>query len=114
MIVFVLAGFFVFRNVSAWPARISYPGEESYEGCALAETTRLAEGVQIYAPPSSEGFAGATYGPLFFLVGSRLVDPSAHPMFRFACSRHWQSWAVQRGADFLVILAHRQPICGVA
>jgi len=74
---FVLAGFFAFRNVSSWPARISYPGEESYEGCALAETARLAEGVQIYAPPSSEGFAGATYGPLFFLVGSRLINPSS-------------------------------------
>ena len=72
---FVLAGFFAFRNISSWPARISYPGEESYEGCALAETTRLAEGVQIYAPPSSQGFAGATYGPLFFLVGSRLINP---------------------------------------
>jgi hypothetical protein len=74
---FVLAGFFAFRNISSWPARISYPGEESYEGCALAETTRLAAGVQIYAPPSPEGFAGATYGPLFFLVGSRLINPSS-------------------------------------
>jgi hypothetical protein len=74
---FVLAGFFAFRNISSWPARISYPGEESYEGCALAETARLAEGVQIYAPPSAEGFAGATYGPLFFLVGSRLINPSS-------------------------------------
>jgi hypothetical protein len=74
---FVLAGFFAFRNISSWPVRISYPGEESYEGCALAETARLAAGVQIYAPPSSEGFAGATYGPLFFLVGSRLINPSS-------------------------------------
>jgi hypothetical protein len=74
---FVLAGFFAFRNISSWPARISYPGEESYEGCALAETARLAAGVQIYAPPSSEGFAGATYGPLFFLVGSRVINPSS-------------------------------------
>ena len=73
----VLAGFFAFRNVSSWPARISYPGEESYEGCALAETARLAAGVSIYAPPSADGFAGATYGPLFFLVGSRLINPSS-------------------------------------
>jgi hypothetical protein len=35
---FLLAGFFAVRNVSAWPARISYPGDESYEGVALAET----------------------------------------------------------------------------
>ena len=73
---FLLAGFFAVRNVSSWPARINYPGEQSYEGCALAETARLAEGVPIYAPPSSQGFAGATYGPLFFLVGSHLVNPN--------------------------------------
>lgn len=73
---FLLAGFFAVRNVSSWPARISYPGEESYEGCALAETVRLAERVPIYAAPSTEGFAGATYGPLYFLTGSRLIDPS--------------------------------------
>jgi hypothetical protein len=35
---FLLAGFFAVRNVSSWPARISYPGDESYEGVALAET----------------------------------------------------------------------------
>jgi hypothetical protein len=74
---FLLVVLFVARNISSWPARISYPGEESYEGCALAEIARLAEGVPIYAPPSSEGFAGATYGPLFFLVGSRLINPGS-------------------------------------
>ncbi len=78
---FALAGFFAVRNVSSWPARISYPGEESYEGCALAETARLAERVSIYAAPSAEGFAGATYGPLYFLVGSRLIDPGAPSYF---------------------------------
>jgi hypothetical protein len=72
---FLLAGFFAVRNVSSWPARISYPGEESYEGCALAETVRLAERVPIYAAPSADGFAGATYGPLYFLAGSRLINP---------------------------------------
>ena len=72
---FLLAGFFAARNVSSWPARITYPGEESYEGCALAETARLAEHVPIYAAPSAQGFAGATYGPLYFLVGSRLINP---------------------------------------
>lgn len=72
---FLLAGFFAVRNVSSWPARIAYPGEESYEGAALAETARLGLGIPIYSPPSPQGFAGATYGPLFFLVGSRLIDP---------------------------------------
>jgi hypothetical protein len=76
IVAFLLAGFFAVRNVSSWPARISYPGEESYEGCALAETARLGQGVPIYAPPSAEGFAGATYGPLYFLLGSRLIHPN--------------------------------------
>ena len=34
----------------------------------------------MYAPPSDEGFAGATYGPLYYLLGSRLVDP-ANPSY---------------------------------
>jgi hypothetical protein len=81
IIAFLLAGFFAARNVSSWPARISYPGEESYEGCALAETARLGQGVPIYAPPSAEGFAGATYGPLYFLLGSRLIHPDKPSYF---------------------------------
>ena len=75
LVAFLLAGFFALRNLATWHTRISYPGEESYEGCALAEITRLAQGVHIYAPPSDKGFAGATYGPLFYLVGSQLVNP---------------------------------------
>jgi hypothetical protein len=72
---FLLAGFFTVRNLSTWSSRISYPGEESYEGCALAEMARLGLGIQIYAPPSDDGFAGATYGPLYYLLGSRLINP---------------------------------------
>lgn len=41
----------------------------------MAETARLAKGIPIYAPPSDGGFSGATYGPLYYLVGSHLVDP---------------------------------------
>ena len=83
LIAFLLAGFFAVRNVATWPARILYPGEESYEGSALAEIARLGQGVPIYAPPSNEGFAGATYGPLYYLVGARLVNserPSYLPL----------------------------------
>lgn len=75
LVVFLLAGFFAARNLATWPARIDYPGEQSYEGCALVEAARLGQGVPIYAPPSDEGFAGATYGPLYYLVTSRLVSP---------------------------------------
>lgn len=72
---FLLAGFFAVRNLSTWRTRLTYPGDESYEGCALGDTVRLAQGVPIYAPPSDEGFVGATYGPLYYLVGSHLISP---------------------------------------
>jgi hypothetical protein len=75
VIVFLMAGGLTMRNLSTWPARMFYPGEESYEGSALVEITRLAQGTPIYAPPSEDGFAGATYGPLYYVVGSHLVDP---------------------------------------
>jgi hypothetical protein len=81
LLILLLAGFFAVRNVSSWPARIYYPGEESYEGAALAEITRLAQGVPIYNPPSEAGFAGATYGPLYFITSSHLIDP-AQPSYR--------------------------------
>lgn len=75
LVAFLLAGFFSARNLATWPTRIRYPGEESYEGSAMVEIARLGQAVPIYAPPSSEGFAGATYGPLYYLVGARLVNP---------------------------------------
>ena len=78
---FLLAGFFAVRNLTSWNTRISYPGEENYEGCALAEMARLGQGVQIYAPPSDAGFAGATYGPLYYLLGSRLINPQEPSYF---------------------------------
>lgn len=80
-LIFLLASIFAVRNVSTWRARINYPGEESYEGAALAEITRLAHGVPIYNPPSEAGFAGATYGPLYFITSSHLIDP-AEPSYR--------------------------------
>ena len=81
LLILLLAGFFAVRNVSSWPTRINYPGEESYEGAALAEITRLAQSVPIYAPPSEAGFAGATYGLLYFITSSHLIDP-AQPSYR--------------------------------
>lgn len=81
--IYLLAGFLAVRNLATWRTRITYPGDESYEGCALAEMARLGQGVPIYAPPSDQGFAGATYGPLYYLTGSHLVnpyDPSYRPI----------------------------------
>src|SRR5690348_16927531 len=82
LIAFLLAGFFAVRNLSTWRTLMVYPGNESYEGCALAEMVRLAQGVRIYAAPSDQGFAGATYGPLYYLTGSRLVNPRTPSYFR--------------------------------
>lgn len=71
----LLASLFVVRNLATWRTRLIYPGDESYEGCALAEIVRLQQGAPIYAPPANNAFAGATYGPLYYLLGSRLVKP---------------------------------------
>ena len=73
---FLLTGFFVARNLSTWPTRLRYPGDESYEGVALAEVLHLRQGVPIYAPAAVNGFDAATYGPLFYILGQHLIDPS--------------------------------------
>ncbi len=76
LVAFLLTGFFVARNLATWPSRISYPGDESYEGVALAEVLHLRQGVPIYAPAAVNGFDAATYGPLFYLLGEHLIDPN--------------------------------------
>jgi hypothetical protein len=72
----LLAGGFAARQLSSWPARLRYPGEENLaEGMCLAEMEHLRRGVAIYAPPSPERFDASIYGPLYYLVGTRLIDP---------------------------------------
>jgi hypothetical protein len=71
-----LAGFFAVLQLSKWPAKFHYPGEEDFvEGTQLAEMLHLRQGRRIYDPPSAGRFDGAIYGPLFYLSGARLVDP---------------------------------------
>ena len=73
----VLAGGFVAWQLSNWPARFRYPGEWcGIEGMRLAEMQHLRQGIPIYAPASAERFDATIYGPLFYLVGSRLIDPA--------------------------------------
>ena len=72
---FLLTGFFATRNLSTWPARLIYGGDESYEGVALAEIVHLRQGVAIFASGAVEGFDAATYGPLFYLLAGHLIDP---------------------------------------
>lgn len=73
---FLIAGFFAIRNLATWPARISYPGDEAYEGVAMADMVHLRQGVPIYAAGAKDGFSDGTYGPLYYLLGERLVNPS--------------------------------------
>jgi hypothetical protein len=72
----LLAGGCAARQLSSWPVRLRYPGEGAgIEGMRLAEMQHLREGIPIYAPASAERFDAAIYGPLYYLIGSRLIDP---------------------------------------
>ena len=110
LIAYLISGFFAARNVSSWPARIRYPGEESYEGCALVETASLARGVPIYAPPSPQGFAGATYGPLYYLLGARLVNPEAPSYFPLRLLSAISMLGCALGCGAISVLTHDCPV----
>jgi len=72
----LLAGGFAVWQLSAWPVRFRYPGEWcGIEGMRLAEMQHVRQGIPIYAPASAERFDATIYGPLFYLIGSRLIDP---------------------------------------
>ena len=74
---FIFVALVAFRQVSTWPARLQYPGEENFiEGQQLAEMLHLHQGSAIYEPASSDRFDAALYGPLYYLLGSSLVDPA--------------------------------------
>ena len=77
LVALVLAGGFAVWQLSAWPVRFRYPGEWcGIEGMRLAEMQHLRQGIPIYAPASAERFDATIYGPLFYLIGSRLIDPA--------------------------------------
>jgi len=78
----VLALAFAGWNLSSWPARLRYPGEHSdIEGMRLAEMVHLRQGISIYARPTAERFDAAIYGPLYYLLGSRIIDTSRPAYF---------------------------------
>jgi len=63
--------------VSKWPTRLRYPGEGDFvEGHQMAEMLHLRQGRSIYEPADSDRFDDAIYGPLYYPLGSRLLDPS--------------------------------------
>ena len=81
--VFLIPLVFAARELSTWPARLRCNGEESCEGVALAEMTRLGRGEPIYAAGARDHFDAATYGPLYYLLGKHLIrflNPSYFPL----------------------------------
>lgn len=72
----LFAGLLAGRNVATWPVRLLYPGEEcGSEGMQLEEAVRLRAGARIFAAASPDRFDGAVYGPLYYLLVSRVIDP---------------------------------------
>ena len=78
----VLALAFASWNIRSWPTSLRYPGEHAdIEGMRLAEMVHLSQGIPIYAQPSAERFDAAIYGPLYYLLGSRIIDASQPAYF---------------------------------
>jgi hypothetical protein len=74
----LLAGLGAGRQVATWPDRLRYPGEtDPTEGMRLVEMLHLRRGFPVYAPASPERFDAMIYGPLYYLLGARLIDPEA-------------------------------------
>jgi len=72
-----LLTYFAIAQVSRWPGRLRYPGEEdAAEGTQLSEMVHLRQGLQIYRVPSNGEFDSAIYGPLCYLLGAAVVDPN--------------------------------------
>jgi hypothetical protein len=76
------AGFAAARQVASWPNRLRYPGElDPVEGRVLADTEMLRQGLPVYTPARPEKFNALIYGPLFYILGSRLINPQKPAYF---------------------------------
>lgn len=74
--VLALPALFVLLHLSGLPAKLRYPGELNFvEGMPLAEMVHLREGVPIYAAVGAEGYDATNFGPFYYLLGARFVDP---------------------------------------
>ena len=81
IVALVLCACFAVLQLSKWPNRLRYPGEEdAAEGTQLSEMVHLRRGVQIYRVPSGGEFDGAVYGPLCYLLGAAVINPD-HPSY---------------------------------
>lgn len=76
-IALVLVSYFAIVQLSKWPGRLQYPGEEdAAEGTQLSEMVHLRTGIHIYRVPSGGEFDGAIYGPLCYLLGAAVINPN--------------------------------------
>jgi len=79
---FLLVGLPAAWHVSSWPTRLRYPGEiDLFEGTRLVEMQHLRRGVAVYAPATPERFDAMIYGPLYYLLGAQLIDPTKPAYF---------------------------------
>jgi hypothetical protein len=77
----VIMSYFAVSQITNWPDRLRYPGEEDgAEGTQLSEMVHLRQGRPIYRAPSAGEFDGAVYGPLCYLLGAAVIDP-LHPAY---------------------------------
>src|SRR5687768_1871617 len=79
----LMVGAFAALNLSSWPARLLYPGDGNVGGDSmpLVDTVHLSRRIPIYAAASAERYDGANWGPLFYLFGSRIVNPQEPSYF---------------------------------
>jgi hypothetical protein len=71
----LLTGYFAIVQLSKWPGRLSYPGEEdAAEGTQLSEMIHLRRGIEIYRVPIGGTFDSAIYGPLCYVLGAAVVN----------------------------------------
>ena len=110
----MLAGLLAGLQVSTWPVRLRYPGEQNYvEGMRLVEMVHLREGVPIYASPSPERFDAAIYGPLYYLLGARLIDPNAPAYFPLRMLSLFATLGCAAGCAVLAYWLTGKPLAGV-
>ena len=75
-LVLLILSYFAFAQLSKWPDRLRYPGEEdAAEGTQLSEMVHLRRGIPIYRIPSGGEFDSAIYGPLSYLLGAAVINP---------------------------------------
>ena len=81
-VVFLLVGTSAAWNIKTWPTRLRYPGDLTViEGMRLAEIIHLREGVPVYAPASARRFDAMIYGPVYYLLASRIVSTNQTTYF---------------------------------